>query len=431
MEIGPENVAEPNAKLAPPTDIVAISGTKEVKGQAEATNDRNRQLRAYVYAKDPTSEPNQIPLGQNTAGKGNGKFTVKLQEPLASGQVLYIVLKQENKKGSEWIPDGVESDPISVSVPLSLADRYDAGLIVPEDTFFHEDQATRSDEEVSEIFEAFKRDNPAIAGFMKAIKLYNVSQQQLSAEVIYSDNSVGARKTINIEPIKERSAKPVVDEPFLVTGNTVAGTLEPQDGQQVKPGTKVRGVTQIDSQDRKNFEPEASCNVVKSQATYADVDAESGRFSVDVGYDTLRLNWPGSSEGDIGIKVKEPKKLPTCIVTVPEGPTSTRSVAAGAFMKMVAPFVLARTEPSGSTGQSIRKQIRLDSIQPSGASHAVLQLQKRAFSLYATRVTRQRAIRRDYPVTRYNNRQRIMSHSCAHRPIRARPPHGLRNFLIS
>ncbi len=324
LEIGPENVsenvAEPNAKLAPPTDIVAISGTKEVKGQAEATNDRNRQLRAYVYAKDPTSEPNQIPLGQNTAGKGNGKFTVKLQEPLASGQVLYIVLKQENKKGSKWVPDGVESDPISVSVPLSLADQYDAGLNVPEDTFFHEDQATRSDEEVSEIFEAFKRDNPAIAGFMKAIKLYNVSQQQLSAEVIYSDNSVGARKTINIELITERSAKPVVNEPFLVTGNTVAGTLEPQEGQQVKPGTKVRVVTRIDSQDRKNFEPGASCNVVKSQATYADIDAESGRFSVDVGYDTLKLNWPGFSDGEIGIIVKEPKKLPTCIVTVPEGP---------------------------------------------------------------------------------------------------------------
>ena len=323
LEIGPENVsenvAEPNAKLAPPTDIVAISGTKEVKGQAEATNDRNRQLRAYVYAKDPKSEPNQIPLGESTAGKGNGKFTVKLQEPLASGQVLYIVLKQENKKGSKWIPDGVESDPISVSVSLSLADQYDADLVVPQGKFLHEDQSTRSDEETSEIFEAFKEINPAIAGYMKAINLYNVSQEELSAEIVYNDNSKGARKLIKIELITELSAEPIVDK-LLVTGNTVAGTLQTKDGQQVKPGTKVKVVTTIDSNDRKNFEPGARCNVDKSQATYADVDAENGTFSVDVGYDTLKLNWPGSSEGEIGIIVKEPKKLPTCKVIVPEGP---------------------------------------------------------------------------------------------------------------
>ena len=323
LEIGPENVsesvAEPNAKLAPPTDIVAISGTKEVKGQAEATNDRNRQLRAYVYAKDPKSEPNQIPLGEGTAGKGNGKFTVKLQEPLASGQVLYIVLKQENKKGSKWIPDGVESDPISVSVSLSLADQYDADLVVPQGKFLHEDQSTRSDEETSEIFEAFKEINPAIAGYMKAINLYNVSQEELSAEIVYNDNSKGARKLIKIELITELSAEPIVDK-LLVTGNTVAGTLQTKDGQQVKPGTKVKVVTTIDSNDRKNFEPGARCNVDKSQATYADVDAENGTFSVDVGYDTLKLNWPGSSEGEIGIIVKEPKKLPTCKVIVPEGP---------------------------------------------------------------------------------------------------------------
>ena len=323
LEIGPENVsesvAEPNAKLAPPTDIVAISGTKEVKGQAEATNDRNRQLRAYVYAKDPKSEPNQIPLGESTAGKGNGKFTVKLQEPLASGQVLYIVLKQENKKGSKWIPDGVESDPISVSVSLSLADQYDADLVVPQGRFLHEDQSTRSDEETSEIFEAFKEINPAIAGYMKAINLYNVSQEELSAEIVYNDNSKGARKLIKIELITELSAEPIVDK-LLVTGNTVAGTLQTKDGQQVKPGTKVKVVTTIDSNDRKNFEPGARCNVDKSQATYADVDAENGTFSVDVGYDTLKLNWPGSSEGEIGIIVKEPKKLPTCKVIVPEGP---------------------------------------------------------------------------------------------------------------
>ena len=323
LEIGPENVsesvAEPNAKLAPPTDIVAISGTKEVKGQAEATNDRNRQLRAYVYAKDPKSEPNQIPLGESTAGKGNGKFTVKLQEPLASGQVLYIVLKQENKKGSKWIPDGVESDPISVSVSLSLADQYDADLVVPQGKFLHEDQSTRSDEETSEIFEAFKGINPAIAGYMKAINLYNVSQEELSAEIVYNDNSKGARKLIKIELITELSAEPIVDK-LLVTGNTVAGTLQTKDGQQVKPGTKVKVVTTIDSNDRKNFEPGARCNVDKSQATYADVDAENGTFSVDVGYDTLKLNWPGSSEGEIGIIVKEPKKLPTCKVIVPEGP---------------------------------------------------------------------------------------------------------------
>ena len=323
LEIGPENVsesvAEPNAKLAPPTDIVAISGTKEVKGQAEATNDRNRQLRAYVYAKDPKSEPNQIPLGESTAGKGNGKFTVKLQEPLASGQVLYIVLKQENKKGSKWIPDGVESDPISVSVSLSLADQYDADLVVPQGKFLHEDQSTRSDEETSEIFEAFKGINPAIAGYMKAINLYNVSQEELSAEIVYNDNSKGARKLIKIELITELSAEPIVDK-LLVTGNTVAGTLQTKDGQQVKPGTKVKVVTTIDSNDRKNFEPGARCNVDKSQATYADVDAENGTFSVDVGYDTLKLNWPGSSEGEIGIIVKEPKKLPTCKVIVPEVP---------------------------------------------------------------------------------------------------------------
>ena len=323
LEIGPENVsesvAEPNAKLAPPTDIVAISGTKEVKGQAEATNDRNRQLRAYVYAKDPKSEPNQIPLGESTAGKGNGKFTVKLQEPLASGQILYIVLKQENKKGSKWIPDGVESDPISVSVSLSLADQYDAGLNVPQGPFLHEDQATRSDEEISEIFEAFKTSNPAIAGYMKAINLYNVSQEQLSAEIIYNDNSKGTTKPINIKLITERSAEALVDK-LLVTGNIVAGTLQTEDGQQVTPGTKVQVVTRIDADDRENFEPGARCNVVKSQATYADVDAESGRFSVDVGYETLKLNWPGSSEGEIGIIVKEPKKLPTCKVIVPEGP---------------------------------------------------------------------------------------------------------------
>ncbi|OIR40574.1 hypothetical protein BJP08_08665 [Corynebacterium sp. NML140438] len=246
-------------------------------------------------------------------------------EELVAGDVIYLVLKQQDHVDRKWVFNGVESDPLAVTVAQSMADANK--LVVPSDEFLVEDIFTFTEEETDEVLAAFKRDNPDIADRIKSIKLAEAGTgSSARAEVTFTDGSINRDPTVKIK-LAGPSGKPVIDQPFVVTQDRITGTIETEDGAPVPDGTKVQIITQFDAgDDVKNFGPEGKCNFSKSTWKSAGVDVENGTFSLD--YDGFKLPWSKDDSANsytIGIIVKSPKKRPTCITAVPEHPTPKKT----------------------------------------------------------------------------------------------------------
>lgn len=312
LEVSNENI--PNrvmaAKLPQPTKVEVVSGEKpKIKGNVEGSVDKNIRRRVFAYAGDPTIVLNQI--GISNAVRPAGTFSITSKKPLAKDQVIYLVVKQEKRNDGKWEPDPdfLDSDPLDVTVAASDADDFDNQIIIPDDEFLVEDSFVLNDNEKAEIFEAFKKKNPAYANKMKGINIDKPANNSCNVSIIYEDDSVGQAKTIKLTKITERSAEPQIDQVYVADDTITIKFASP-----VTEGTKVTFVTYFRNNDENNFDPGEGCTCkISSKTTSTEFggNISGNSYTFNVGDADLELN------KDFGIIVKEPKKLASCTKSQP------------------------------------------------------------------------------------------------------------------
>ncbi len=300
-----------SAKLPQPTNVdeVKAGQAPKITGKVEGSVDRNIRRRVFAYAGDPTIVLNQI--GISNAVRPAGTFSITSKKPLAKDQVIYLVVKQEKRNDGKWEPDPdfLDSDPLDVTVAASDADDFDNQIIIPDDEFLVEDSFVLNDNEKAEIFEAFKKKNPAYANKMKGINIDKPANNSCNVSIIYEDDSVGQAKTIKLTKITERSAEPQIDQVYVADDTITIKFASP-----VTEGTKVTFVTYFRNNDENNFDPGEGCTCkISSKTTSTELggNISGNSYTFNVGDADLELN------KDFGIIVKEPKKLASCTKSQP------------------------------------------------------------------------------------------------------------------
>lgn len=315
LQIGPEIVGQPvgASQLPQPTTVEEVrAGAKpKISGKVEGSLDRKIQRKVFAY-KNPNITPDEKELGVSSAVRRTGTFSFTSKKRLTKGDVIYLVVKQEKKIGKDWKPDPdfTDSDPLAVTVLPSMAEEYDGKIKVPADTFFTEDKFSVNNEEQEEILDAFKRDNPTIAGDIKKLEIGAGDSSTLTAAVIYKDDSKSKVYELKRGLITEKSAIPEIEKVY-VTADKIVGKFKIEEGKTLSPDTKVQLIHNFTDGEEKNFCEGGNCKVDKSSGLFATVDIQNGTFTIDVDDDKLSLG------KEFGIVVKEKHKFASCIKSQP------------------------------------------------------------------------------------------------------------------
>ncbi|WP_231477452.1 hypothetical protein [Propionimicrobium sp. BV2F7] len=315
LEIGPEIIGQPVRGTIPaPTikkvfyDATTISGgnvqRKRVKGVGTVRStvyvtlkDKNGNEKATVSV-TPTSGtawtvnlPNNIKVAPGD--------TVTAYQTLLGDTSPVVTANAQPSKALE------NKDKIKMPVGEIWIEQTNANIV--------------NNDEQAEAIEMLKNANPDIANDFKSVNFSIDGTEHAYYEVTYTDGSTSGKieaTDLKIKTVTEKSTALTIEK-VQVTDGQIIVTL----ANEVAAGTKFNFIKNFTDGEEKNFSPNGSCTVDKSDSKEmsqaVSVNGTTVTFPITDKVNDLKLG------REFGILVKEPHKLRSCaksepVVTTPD-----------------------------------------------------------------------------------------------------------------
>ncbi len=318
LEIGPDIIGQPVRAAAKPKVNPVFAGNKTVSGTLTigAGQRRSKKLdvtiRVTVNRQAGGTEEKTVTIPY--ADKSQD-WTVTLDSELAEGDTV-TVTQEAGGESSEGVVREAKK-------PLSDQHKDDLKMPVGEIWIEHTNSNQINNDEQAEAIEMLKKANPKIANDIdfdpKKTKFSIDGTEHAYYEVTYTDGSTSGKieaPDLKIRTVVDHSEAPTIEKVQVTDGQIIVTFAN-----AVAAGTKFQFVKEFRDGEDRNFSPNGSCIVDKSDSKEMSqavtVNGTTVTFPITDKVNDLKLG------REFGIVVKEPHKFRSCgksepVVTTPD-----------------------------------------------------------------------------------------------------------------